>query len=189
MSGSPNQDDPSRDPNRDPRVSAAMSDAVSKLKEAQSNLTEAEARLTAASVQSGKDAQVTSSMADVQEHATRKAPTEHLPENVAGTLCYLFGWVSGFVFLLLDRRPFVRFHAAQSVAVFGSLSILLLALSGFFLGTLIPSLAGALLAIRRILELVWLIAAVVLMLKAAGGERYHVALASQYAERAAHPGR
>lgn len=111
--------------------------------------------------------------------------TEHLSENVAGMLCYLFGWVSGIVFLLIDRRPFVRFHAAQSVAVFAALSLLLLALSGFFLGALVPSMAGALLALRRILELVWLAATVVLMLKAAGGERYRVAGAARYAEKAA----
>jgi len=123
------------------------------------------------------------------EHATSLPPTERLPENVAGVLCYLFGWVSGLVFLLIDRRPFVRFHAAQSVAVFATLSIMMLALSGFFLGSLIPGLAGALLLLRRVLELVWLIAAVILVLKAAGGERYHVAIASHYAERASHAGR
>ncbi len=115
--------------------------------------------------------------------------TERLPEHVAGMLCYLLGWVSGLFFLLFDRRPFVRFHAAQSVAVFATLSILLLALGDFFLGTLLPGMGGALLALRRILDLVWLGAAVFLMLKAAGGERYHVAIASRYADRAAHEGR
>jgi uncharacterized membrane protein len=35
-----------------------------------------------------------------------------LEENVAGLLCYLFGWVSGLVFLLLEtENRFVRFHA------------------------------------------------------------------------------
>ncbi len=117
------------------------------------------------------------------------SPTERLPESVAGGLCYLFGWASGLVFLFVDRRPFVRFHAAQSIAVFATLSILLLALSGFFLGGLLPGLAGPLFVLRRLLELVWLVAAALLILKAAGGERYHVAIVSRYADRAAHDAR
>src|SRR5262244_3627402 len=43
-------------------------------------------------------------------------PTEGIQENVAGLLCYLFGWISGLIFLLIDKRPFVRFHGAQSIA-------------------------------------------------------------------------
>ncbi|HEY1690556.1 MAG TPA: hypothetical protein VGG39_00255 [Polyangiaceae bacterium] len=113
-------------------------------------------------------------------------PTEHLAENVAGMLCYLLGWVTGVVFLLVDRRPFVRYHAAQSVAVFATLSILLLVCGGFFLGALFPGMAHGLLVLRHILWLVWLVAEVVLMLKAAGGQRPRVGIASQYADRAAH---
>jgi uncharacterized membrane protein len=44
------------------------------------------------------------------------SPTEGLQENVAGLLCYLVGWISGLIFLLIDKRPFVRFHGAQSIA-------------------------------------------------------------------------
>jgi uncharacterized membrane protein len=46
-----------------------------------------------------------------------ESPTAGIEENVAGLLCYLFTWVSGLIFLLLDKRPFVRFHAAQSLAL------------------------------------------------------------------------
>jgi uncharacterized membrane protein len=45
------------------------------------------------------------------------SPTAGLEENVAGLLCYLFGWISGLIFLLIDKRPFVRFHGAQSIAL------------------------------------------------------------------------
>lgn len=41
-----------------------------------------------------------------------------LPANVAGALCYLVGWVTGVLFLVLEpyrRDPFVRFHAIQSI--------------------------------------------------------------------------
>lgn len=42
-----------------------------------------------------------------------------LDENVAGLLCYVLGWVTGLIFFLIDKRPYVRFHAAQSIVVFG----------------------------------------------------------------------
>jgi len=44
--------------------------------------------------------------------------------NVAGVLCYIFGWISGLVFILIKKQDkFVRFHAMQSVIVFGTLTI------------------------------------------------------------------
>jgi len=41
-----------------------------------------------------------------------------LQDNAAGALCYLFGFVTGIIFLVLEpynKRPFVRFHAFQSI--------------------------------------------------------------------------
>lgn len=41
-----------------------------------------------------------------------------LPENVAGALSYVLGPFTGIAFFVLDKeRPFVRFHAVQSIAV------------------------------------------------------------------------
>ena len=51
------------------------------------------------------------------------ASSEGLAENIAGLLCYALGWITGIIFLLIDKRPFVRFHAAQSIVVFGALTI------------------------------------------------------------------
>jgi uncharacterized membrane protein len=48
--------------------------------------------------------------------APADSPTAGIEENIAGLLCYLFMWISGLIFLLLDKRPFVKFHAAQSIA-------------------------------------------------------------------------
>ena len=48
--------------------------------------------------------------------AAAASPTSGMQENVAGLLCYIFGWISGLIFLLIDKRPFVKFHAAQSIA-------------------------------------------------------------------------
>lgn len=52
-----------------------------------------------------------------------------LQENVAGLLCYAVGWVTGLIFLLIDKRPFVKFHAAQSIVVFGALTVLRMGLA------------------------------------------------------------
>ena len=123
------------------------------------------------------------------ESPTPQAPqvafTERVPEHVVAMLAYLFGWISGLVLLLVDRRPFVRYHAAQSVVVFAALSLLMLVLGDFLLGSLLPHLGGTLLVLRRLVELVWLVAVVVLMLKAGSGERYRVPYAASYADRAA----
>ncbi|HTQ61149.1 MAG TPA: DUF4870 domain-containing protein [Candidatus Solibacter sp.] len=49
---------------------------------------------------------------------TAAAPaTAGMEENVAGLLCYLVGWITGLIFLLIDKRPFVKFHGAQSIAL------------------------------------------------------------------------
>jgi uncharacterized membrane protein len=47
-----------------------------------------------------------------------------LEENVAGLLCYLAWWITGLVFVLIEQEnKFVRFHAFQSIIVFGVVSI------------------------------------------------------------------
>src|SRR5260370_13748684 len=44
-------------------------------------------------------------------------PTAGMEENVAALVSYIFGWITGLIFLLIDKRPFVKFHAAQSIAM------------------------------------------------------------------------
>ncbi|MEO7003426.1 MAG: hypothetical protein ABI068_16520, partial [Ktedonobacterales bacterium] len=54
------------------------------------------------------------------------ATTLGISEKWERVLCYLFVWVSGLILLVVERQnQTVRRHAAQSVAVFGVLSILL----------------------------------------------------------------
>ncbi len=74
------------------------------------------------------------------------ASTEGLAENVAGLLCYVLGWVTGLIFLLTDKRPWVKFHAAQSIAVFGGLTVIRIGLlfMSHFLGWAIFGLVGLL---------------------------------------------
>ena len=77
-------------------------------------------------------------------------PTEGLSENVAGLLCYVLGWVTGIIFLLIDKRPWVKFQAAQSIVVFGGLTIIRIALgmmASMIGGMLGWSLFGALMVL------------------------------------------
>ena len=47
-----------------------------------------------------------------------------LPKNTAAALSYVLGWLTGIVFLLIEKDPFVRFHAMQSIITFGILTLL-----------------------------------------------------------------
>lgn len=109
-----------------------------------------------------------------------------LAENVAGALCYVLGWITGLIFYFIDKRPYVRFHAAQSIVVFGALHILSIIL-GIFFGLSI--VAGGLtgfslgLGILRLVQLACLVLWILLMIKAYQGERFRVPFAADLAER------
>ena len=97
-----------------------------------------------------------------------------LSPNVSALLCYVAGWVSGIVFLVLEQKnKFVRFHAAQSIVVFGTLGILS-AIMRFvpFAGQFFSAAFGILIFI------LWL----VLMVKAYQGEYYRLPVAAELAE-------
>ncbi len=47
-----------------------------------------------------------------------------LPKNTAAALSYVLGPVTGVVFYVLEKDPFVRFHAMQSIVVFVVLFVL-----------------------------------------------------------------
>lgn len=81
-----------------------------------------------------------------------------MEQNVAGLLCYLLGWVTGLVFFLIEKEnKFVRFHAMQSIIVFGGLTIISIVLSFIpFLGWIVSML----------LSLVALVLWILLMIRA-----------------------
>jgi uncharacterized membrane protein len=108
-----------------------------------------------------------------------------LAENAAGALCYVLGWVTGLVFLLIDKRPFVQFHARQSIVVFGALHIIHIILGrvfgfGFFFGGFGAWSFGLLLF--ELIGLLSLILWIVLMIKAFQGDRFRVPIAADAAD-------
>ena len=93
-----------------------------------------------------------------------------LDENVAGFLCYLLGFITGIVFLVVEKKSsFVKFHARQSTITFLSLFVL------FFIFGWIPIMGTLMLIFSLIL---WL----VLMIKALQGKRYSLPIVGKMAE-------
>lgn len=100
----------------------------------------------------------------------------------------MLGWITGLIVFLIDRRSYVRFHAAQSIIVFLGLQILRCAVGalfgmGWWLGGFggwgLFSVGGVLLNLLSVLALVlW----IVLMVKAFQGVRFKVPLVGEIAE-------
>ena len=98
-----------------------------------------------------------------------------LAENVAGLLCYVLGWISGIVFILIEKEnKFVRFHAMQSIIVFGAVTI-----AGAILGA--APFIGAFFA--WIISVLGFILWIVLMVKAYQGTTYKLPWAGKLAEK------
>lgn len=98
-----------------------------------------------------------------------------LAENVAGLLCYVLGWVSGLAFVLLERQSnFVRFHAIQSIYVFGVIHLAIIVLGWIpVIGVVFGGLLWAL----------WVVLWIVMMIKAYQGEKYKLPWAGDLAEK------
>lgn len=94
--------------------------------------------------------------------------------NVAAALCYLVGFVTGIIFLVIEKEnKFVRFHAMQSTLVFIGIVAVDILLQ------LVPIL-GALVVVFIVIPLsaiLWLL----LMFKAYQGEEFKLPLVGQMA--------
>lgn len=112
----------------------------------------------------------------VTQTAEKKKTTLGLEENIEGALCYVLGFITGIVFLVLEKdNKFVRFHAMQSIVTFLPLWIIGLIFSWMWLfGLWILS------------TLIWLLSLIlwlILMLKAFQGEKYKLPIVGDIAEQ------
>lgn len=110
-----------------------------------------------------------------------------MTENVAALLSYLLGWVTGIIFLLIDKRPYVRFHAAQSIVVFGGLHVINIVLGIFFVraGFMMMGGIGAFglgSALFSLISLVAFVLWILLMVKAYQHENFEVPIAAGIAK-------
>jgi len=82
-------------------------------------------------------------MSEVNKSQEPNKTTSGMQPNVAGLLCYLFWWVTGIVFLIIEKEnKFVRFHAWQSIFIFVVITIIQIILAfipiiGWILGIVI----------------------------------------------------
>jgi len=106
-----------------------------------------------------------------------KQPTTStgLDPNIAALLCYAGWWVSGIVFLIIEENDrFIRFHAFQSIIVFGAATIALLVFGWM------PVIGEWL---RWVIALIAIAVWVALMAKAYQGAKYKLWGAGDLAER------
>ena len=111
-----------------------------------------------------------------REKLTEPAGTSTgLSPNTAGLLCYIGIWISGIIFFVLEQKNrFVRFHAAQSIVVFGTITV-----AGVILG-LIPVVGDA---FSTIIGIIGFIIWIIMIVKASSGEWYKLPWAGDVAEK------
>jgi uncharacterized membrane protein len=96
-----------------------------------------------------------------------------LDENVASALTYVLGWLTGIIFLLMEKEnKTVKFHAMQSTITFLGLTIVIIVLGW------IPFIGMIVLLIDLIAVILW----IVLIIKAYQGEKFKLPVIGDLAE-------
>lgn len=124
---------------------------------------------------------------------TNKSSTG-LDENIAALLSYIFGWLSGLIFFLIEKDSrLVRFHAMQSLLLNISLAVIAVVLwvvwlIMFFIGGMIGDLVGTLFGL--IGTLLWvvfwigiLVAWIICLVKAFQGQYFKLPVIGNFAEK------
>lgn len=95
--------------------------------------------------------------------------------NVAALLSYLLGFITGIIFYVIEKEnKFVRFHAMQSIVVFGAFFVVMMVLN------FIPIIGWVINILLWVAELIlW----VLLMIKAYQGEHFKLPIAGDIAEK------
>jgi uncharacterized membrane protein len=104
-----------------------------------------------------------------------------LEPNLAGLLCYLGWFITGIIFFVLEKdNKAVRFHAMQSIVVFGAIFVAGIICS---ILSIIPIVGLIFSIIGWLLWLLGVILWIILMVKAYKGEMYKVKWAGDIAEK------
>lgn len=107
--------------------------------------------------------------------------------NLAGLLSYVAGWITGLIFFLTEKEnKFVRFHAMQSIIVFGALSVVGIILSilfRFFIMARLYFMFQFFVLLSNLLWLVALILWILLMVKAYQGDKFKLPIVGDIAEK------
>jgi len=117
-----------------------------------------------------------------------------LDENIAALLSYIFGWLSGLIFFLIEKDSrLVRFHAMQSlllnvVAIIIGIAIWVVTVVMWLVSTQISGIVSALVSL--VATLVWvvfgiaiLVAAVMCLIKAYQSQYFKLPIIGNFAEK------
>ncbi|HET7628040.1 MAG TPA: DUF4870 domain-containing protein [Bacillales bacterium] len=113
-------------------------------------------------------------MSELHEKKVHQASSTGLEENVAGLLCYLAGFITGLIFLSMEKKSsFVRFHAMQSTVFLGGVTVVDIILTFIpFLGIFLTFF------VNTITFIFWII----LMVKAYNNQRYKLPIVGNISE-------
>jgi uncharacterized membrane protein len=119
-------------------------------------------------------------------------PGSGLAVNVAGALAYLLGPITGVLFLVIGKSPFVRFHAAQSIGLFVAWIVIWVVFS--VVAAILGNIPGLGLVTGILMFVVWLGLAVgglilwiLLMLRAYQNERWELPLIGEQVRKMVPP--
>jgi uncharacterized membrane protein len=117
-----------------------------------------------------------------------------LDENVAALLSYVFGWLSGLIFFLIEKDSrLVRFHAMQSLlfnvlVAIVAIVLWVVAFVVLIVSTQLPSIVGSLVSL--LMTLIWvvfcigiLIAWVLCLIKAFQSQYFKLPIIGNFAEK------
>ena len=103
-----------------------------------------------------------------------------LQENVAGLLCYLGWWITGIIFLILEKdNKNIKYHAWQSIFAFGGITVILIILD------IIGFIIWPFFIIYYIVWLIGVILWIVSMVKAYQGQTFKLPIAGDIAAKQA----
>jgi uncharacterized membrane protein len=106
--------------------------------------------------------------------AESKTSGTGLSKNTAAALSYVLGPITGIVFLILEKDPYVRFHSMQSIVVFTLFWFLL------------PWALGLTIILAILVPLIWIASFIlwlVLVYKAWQGQEWEVPVLGKLAKQ------
>jgi len=99
-----------------------------------------------------------------------------LSENVASGLSYVVGFITGFIFFLIDKRPEVRFHAMQSI---------IFAVVAMLFGWIRLFTSGFLATLLWLVSVVFFFTWIFVMIQAFQGRHFKLPVIGDFAEQQA----
>jgi uncharacterized membrane protein len=118
------------------------------------------------------------------------AASSGMGNNVAGLLCYLFGWLGGLIFLLIEpykTNRFVRFCAFQSIFMDVAMIALSIGFSIiiFVLAAITHGIGGLVGLLWPLIWLAYLGVKILLMIKAYGNQEFKLPIIGDLAAKQA----